>query len=62
MKQNIDFSLKIMKMLEQSILMILTLPAKRRRGDVVTTSLCTSQRRCRYVSSETPNDVSMERR
>ena len=26
------------------------------------TSLCTSQRRRRYVSNETPNDVSVERR
>ena len=39
-----------------------THPAKRRRGDVVTMSLCTSQRRRRYVSNETPNDVSVERR
>ena len=31
-------------------------------GDVVMTSLCTSQRRRRYVSIETPNEVSMERR
>ena len=37
-------------------------PALRRRGDVAATSLCTSQRRRRYVSNETPNDVSMERR
>ena len=37
-------------------------PVTRCRGDVVTTSLCTSQRRCRHVSNETPNDVSMERR
>ena len=36
-------------------------PVARRRGDVVTTSLCTSQRRRRYVSNETPNDVSVER-
>ena len=43
---------------------ILTLyhPATRRRGDVVTTSLYTSQWRRRYVSNETPNDVSVERR
>ena len=34
-------------------------PATRRCGDVVTTSLCTSQRRRRYVSNETPNDVSV---
>ena len=39
-----------------------THPATRRRGDVVTTSLCTSQRRRSYVLNETPNDVSMERR
>ena len=37
-------------------------PATRRRGDVVTTSLCTSQQRRSYVSNETLNDVSMERR
>ena len=36
--------------------------ALRRRGDVAATSLCTSQRRLRYVSNETPNDVLMERR
>ena len=36
--------------------------ATRRRGDVVTTSLCTSQRRLRYVSNETPNVASVERR
>ena len=39
-----------------------THPALRRRGDVAATSLCTSQWRRRYVSNETPNDVSMERR
>ena len=33
----------------------------RRRSDVVTTSLSTSQRRRRYVPNETPNDVSLER-
>ena len=37
-------------------------PTTRRRGNVVTTSLCTSQWRRKYVSNETPNDVSMERR
>ena len=31
------------------------------RQQVVTMSLCTSQRRRRYVSNETPNDVLMER-
>ena len=36
--------------------------ATRRHGDVITTSLCTSQLRRRYVSNETPNDVSVERR
>ena len=36
--------------------------ALRRRGDVAATFLCRSQRRRRYVSNETPNDVSMERR
>ena len=34
----------------------------RRRGNVVTASLCTSQWRRRYVPNETPNDVSLERR
>ena len=38
-----------------------THPATRRRSDIVTTSLCTSQRRRRYVSNETLNDVSVER-
>ena len=37
-------------------------PVSRRRDDVVTTSLCTSQWRRRYVSNETPDDVSVERR
>ena len=37
-------------------------PATRYRDDVVTTSLCTFQRRRRYVSNEAPNDVSMEHR
>ena len=37
-------------------------PAKRRRHDVVTASLCTSQQRLRYASNETPNDVSVEGR
>ena len=36
-------------------------PATRRCSDVVTTSLCKSQRRRSYVSNETPNDVSVER-
>ena len=36
-------------------------PALRRRGDVAATSLCMSQWRCRYVSNETLNDVSLER-
>ena len=39
-----------------------THPALRRHGDVAVTSLSTSQRRRRYVSNETPNDVSMELR
>ena len=30
--------------------------------DVVATSFCPSQRRRRYVSNETPNDVSVKRR
>ena len=37
-------------------------PATRRRTNVVTTSVWTSQRRRSYVSNETPNDVSVERR
>ena len=36
-------------------------PATRRRSDVVRTSLRTSQGRRRYVSNETPNDISVER-
>ena len=36
--------------------------ATRRPGELVTTSLSTSQRRRRYVSNETPNDLLMERR
>ena len=42
--------------------MVITHPELRRRGNVAATSLCTSQWRSRYVSNETPNDVSMERR
>ena len=34
----------------------------RRNNFVMTSSLCTSQWRCRYDSNETPNDVSVERR
>ena len=37
-------------------------PETRRRSDVVTTCLCTSQWRRRYLPNETPNDVSVERR
>ena len=37
-------------------------PAIRRRGDVVRTSLCTSQQRHSYIPNETPNDVSLQRR
>ena len=37
-------------------------PATRRRSDVITTYLCTSQQRRRYVSNDTPNDVFVERR
>ena len=37
-------------------------PALRRRGDVGTTSLCTSQLRGRYVPNQEPNDILMERR
>ena len=35
--------------------------ATRRRSVVGTTSLCMSQRRRRYISNETPNDVSVVR-
>ena len=38
-----------------------THPAIRRRRDVVTTSLCTSQRLRMYVPNKTLNDVSLER-
>ena len=38
-----------------------THPATRRRTDVVTTSLCMSQRRRSHVSNEIRNDVSVER-
>ena len=41
---------------------VITHLATGRYGKVVTTSLCTSQRRRRYVPNETPNDVSLERR
>ena len=34
--------------------------ALKRRGDIATTSLRTSQQRRRYISNETPNDISME--
>ena len=37
-------------------------PATRRHSDIVTKSICTSQRRRSYVSNETPNAVSVERR
>ena len=37
-------------------------PAIRRCRDVATTPFCMSQRRCRYVSNETPNSVLVERR
>ena len=40
----------------------MTYPATRRRGNVVTTSLGTSQQRRRYVSNETPNNSLVERR
>ena len=39
---------------------ILSHPPIRRHGDVAVASLCTSQQRRRYVSNETPNNVSME--
>ena len=54
----------ILKMLDVNLnhMFVITHPATRRRGDVVTKSLCTSQRRRNYVLNETPNDVSMERR
>ena len=37
-------------------------PATSRRGVVVATSLYTFQQRNRYISNETPSDVSLERR
>ena len=37
-------------------------PATTRNGEVVMTSLCTSEQRHSYLSNETPNDVSTERR
>ena len=37
-------------------------PPTRRRSNVVTASLCTSQQHRRYTSNETPNNVSVERR
>ena len=40
----------------------LTHSATRRRSDAVTKSLCTSQRHRSYVSNETLNNVSVERR
>ena len=52
----------IAKFLIFSILSICTHLCRVRRGDVITTSLCTSQQRHRYVPNETPNDVSVERR
>ena len=39
-----------------------THPAIKRRGDVVTASVCTSQPRYRYVPNETTNDIFLERR
>ena len=39
-----------------------THPARGRCEDVVATSFCPFQQRRRYVSNETPNDVSVERR
>ena len=47
--------------LQIKITEVITHLVTRRRGDVVTTSHCTSQRRRRYVSNETPNDVSVVR-
>ena len=41
--------------------MLISELATRRRSDVVTASLYTSQQRRRYVSNETPNDVSVKR-
>ena len=49
-------------LIENENIEITSHPATRRRGDVVTTSLCTAQQRRKYVSNETPNDVSVERR
>ena len=41
---------------------VITHPATGRYGKAVTTSLCTSQQRRRYVLNETPNNISVERR
>ena len=46
----------------KSQLLVYIPPANKRRGNVVTTSLCTSQQHRRYISNETPNNVSVERR
>ena len=54
-------NIEIHKKISRSGRKKLTHPTTRRRGDVVTKSLCTSQQRRRYLSSEAPNDVSVER-
>ena len=51
-----------MNFIFNSVLQQMTHSALRRLGDVAATSPYTSQWRRRYVSNETPNDVSMERR
>ena len=56
------FLIPIMKYLQSNVKNVFTtsIRALRRRGDVATTSLCTSKRHRRYVSNEIPNEVSME--
>ena len=54
--QQSPYSVNFAKFLRKSHL------ATKRRDDVLMTSLCTLQWRRRYVSNETPNNVSMERR
>ena len=56
------FLIPIMKYLQSNVKNVFTTShrALSRRGDVATTSLCTSKRHRRYVSNEIPNEVSME--
>ena len=56
------FLMPIMKYLQSNVKNVFTTShgALRRRGDIATTSLCTSKQHRRYVSNEIPNKVSME--